>query len=100
MFHRRIYNTWFTKIYAGRDISRIRQVGITENVYTELTDKLLNEGRTLFVDNFYTSYELALKFLNFKTHVVGTVQGVKKVNVANMLDRVYTLDLGVAKCRP
>lgn len=37
----------------------------------------LNEGRTLFVDNFYTSYELALKFLNSKTHV-GTVRYNKK----------------------
>ncbi|XP_017795068.1 PREDICTED: piggyBac transposable element-derived protein 4-like [Habropoda laboriosa] len=70
--------TWSSKIYSGRDTSGKRKVGIAESVCTELADKLLNEGRTLFVDNFYTSYELALKFLNSKTHVVGTVRRNKK----------------------
>ncbi|KAI4473753.1 hypothetical protein M0804_015201, partial [Polistes exclamans] len=51
-----------------------RQVGLAENVCIELTDKLINEERTLFVDNFYTSYQLALKCLQFKTHVIGTVR--------------------------
>ncbi|KAK9301918.1 hypothetical protein QLX08_005916 [Tetragonisca angustula] len=70
--------TWFAKIYAGRDTNGIRQVGITEEVRTELVDKLLNEGRTLFIDNFYTNYDLAVKFLNFKIHVIGTVRPNKK----------------------
>ncbi|XP_015189681.1 PREDICTED: piggyBac transposable element-derived protein 4-like [Polistes dominula] len=70
--------TWSLKIYSGRDTGGKRKVGIAESVCTELADKLLKEGRTLFVDNFYTSYELALKFLNSKTHVVGTIQRNKK----------------------
>lgn len=70
--------TWSAKIYSGRDTSGKKQVGIAENVCIELADKLLNEGRTLFVDNFYTSYELAVKFLKFKTHVVGTLRYNKK----------------------
>ncbi|XP_048508002.1 piggyBac transposable element-derived protein 4-like [Athalia rosae] len=51
--------TWSTKIYAGRDSSGIQRVGMAENVCFELINKLLNEGRTLYIDNFYTSYELA-----------------------------------------
>ncbi|CAK9829628.1 PiggyBac transposable element-derived protein 4, partial [Anthophora retusa] len=70
--------TWSTKIYAGRDSCGVRQVGIAEKVCIELIDKLLNEGRTLFIDNFYTSYELAVKLLDFKTHVVGMVRHNKK----------------------
>ncbi|KAI4481596.1 hypothetical protein M0802_013906 [Mischocyttarus mexicanus] len=70
--------TWSSEIYSGRDTSGKRKVGIAESVSTELADKLLNEECTLFVDNFYTSYELALKFLNSKTHVVGTVRCNKK----------------------
>jgi hypothetical protein len=62
------------EIYA----SGIRQVGTAEDVCTELTKKLLNEGRTLFFDHFYTSYELALKFFNIKTHVVGTLRHNKR----------------------
>ncbi|CAK9796923.1 PiggyBac transposable element-derived protein 4 [Anthophora quadrimaculata] len=70
--------TWSAKVYSGRDTSGKKQVGIAENVCIELADKLINEGRTLFVDNFYTSYELAAKFLQFKTHVIGTVRYNKK----------------------
>ncbi|XP_015185948.1 PREDICTED: piggyBac transposable element-derived protein 4-like [Polistes dominula] len=68
--------TWSIKIYAGRDICGINQTCsiIPENVCIELINKLLNEGRTLYIDNFYTSYELAIKLLNFKTYVVGTVR--------------------------
>lgn len=32
----------------------------------------------MFIDNFYTSYELAVKLLNFQTHVVGTVRHNRK----------------------
>ncbi|XP_043506135.1 piggyBac transposable element-derived protein 4-like isoform X2 [Polistes fuscatus] len=68
--------TWSIKIYAGGDICGINQTCgiIPENVCIELINKLLNEGRTLFIDNFYVSYELAIRLLNFKTHVVGTVR--------------------------
>ncbi|KOX74793.1 hypothetical protein WN51_00400 [Melipona quadrifasciata] len=37
--------TWSAKIYAGRDTSEIRQVGIAEGVCIELADKLLNERK-------------------------------------------------------
>ncbi|XP_014614756.1 PREDICTED: piggyBac transposable element-derived protein 4-like isoform X2 [Polistes canadensis] len=68
--------TWTIKIYAGGDICGINQTCgiIPENVCIELINKLLNEGRTLFIDNFYASYELAIRLLNFKTHIVGTVR--------------------------
>ena len=70
--------TWSAKIYSGRDTSGKKQVGIAENVCIELADKLLNEGRTLFVDNFYTSYELAVKFLKFKMslELYGTTKNI------------------------
>ncbi|XP_012246014.1 piggyBac transposable element-derived protein 4-like [Bombus impatiens] len=70
--------TWSVKVYSGREITGNKQVGIAENVCIELVDKLLNEGRTLFVDNLYTRYQLAIKFVNFSTHVVGTVRHNKK----------------------
>ena len=78
-------NSWSAKTYAGRNTNGIKQVGIAEDVCTELANKLLNEGRTLFVDNFYTNYELALKFLNFKTHVIGTVRHNKKFMPKNVM---------------
>ena len=43
-----------------------------------LAEQLLYQGRTLYIDNFYTSYELAKCFLDKKTHVVGTLRANKK----------------------
>lgn len=70
--------TWNSKIYAGKSEDYDKTVGLARTVCEDLSQGLLNEGRTLFVDNFYTSYELALSFLQKKTHVVGTVRQNKK----------------------
>ncbi|KAI4476206.1 hypothetical protein M0804_013792 [Polistes exclamans] len=71
---RLMFRQYFPTKSHKYDTSGSRQVGLAENVCIELADKLINEERTLFVDNFYTSYQLALKCLQFKTHVVGTVR--------------------------
>jgi len=44
------------------------------NVVMELMDGYLNEGRTLIVDNFYTSFKLAHTLLQNKTHMLGTLR--------------------------
>ena len=70
--------TWALKIYAGKSVDGVREVGLAENVCKELVGLLLNEGRTLYVDNFYTSYSLAKFMLENNTHVVGTLRSNKK----------------------
>lgn len=40
----------------------------------------LDEGRYLFVDNWYTSIDLAEKLLDRNTHVVGTLRANRKRN--------------------
>ncbi|XP_055918325.1 piggyBac transposable element-derived protein 4-like [Eupeodes corollae] len=70
--------TWSTKIYSGKSSTGVREVGLAKNVCEELSSLLKGEGRTLFVDNFYTSYELARSMLDQKTHVVGTLRANKK----------------------
>lgn len=37
-------------------------------------DSLLGEGRTLYMDNYYTSVELPEKLLSRRTHLVGTLR--------------------------
>ena len=71
--------TYSMKVY-GRKVSADghREVGIAKKVCESLAVNLLKEGRTLFVDNFYTSYELARSFLEQQTHVVGTLRSNKK----------------------
>lgn len=70
--------TWNIKIYSGKSATGEVEKNLAEKVCMELSEKLLNEGRTLFIDNFYTSYNLAKTFLERKTHVVGTLRANKK----------------------
>ncbi|XP_015437540.1 PREDICTED: piggyBac transposable element-derived protein 4-like [Dufourea novaeangliae] len=70
--------TWAMKIYSGKSADGIRETGLAHNVCLELAEKLFHQGRTLYIDNFYTSYELAISCLNRKTHVVGTLRNNKK----------------------
>ena len=65
---------WSLQIHAGKTGTGGREVGQTQRICEELTRGLRNEGRTLYIDNFYTSYPLARFMLAEKTHVVGTVR--------------------------
>ena len=68
--------TYNLQIYCGgRDKP---EVGQGHRVCRELTQGLRNEGRTLYVDNFYTSVPLAEDFLKEKTHIVGTLRSNRK----------------------
>lgn len=66
------------KIYSGKSADSVRETGLAHNVCLQLAEKLFYQGRTLYIDNFYTSYELAISCLNRKTHVVGTLRNNKK----------------------
>ena len=66
--------TYNFSVYSGQRVRGERNVGLAEQVCEQLSTNLLNEGRTLNVDNFYPSYNFAHKFLQKKTYVVGTVR--------------------------
>ena len=70
--------SWGFLIYAGKSATGQREIGLAQKICSELAKDHLNEGRTLYVDNFYTSYKLAKYFLKKKTHVVGTLRANKK----------------------
>ena len=65
---------WSLQMYVGKNGTGGREVGLTQRICEELTRGLRSEGRTLYIDNFYTSYPLARFMLAEKTHVVGTVR--------------------------
>ena len=60
------------EIYAGKDTTRVGSVA--ENVVLKLMEGLLDKGRCLFVDNWYTSVSLAEKLIQRRTHLVGTIR--------------------------
>ncbi|KAJ8943022.1 hypothetical protein NQ318_008340 [Aromia moschata] len=50
------------------------------NVVMSLMDNLLDSGRLLYTDNYYTSVTLASKLLRHKTHLVGTLRSNRTYN--------------------
>ena len=60
-------------IYAGKSLQP-RTGSVAEDVVMKLMDGLLDRGRTLYTDNWYTSVVLAKKLLQRKTNLVGTVR--------------------------
>ena len=63
--------TWGLKVYLRRSVTGERQVGLAKNICLNLAEQLLYQGRTLYIDNFYTSYELAKCFLDKKNSRCG-----------------------------
>lgn len=59
-------------VYSGK-IQNLK-TGVAENVVMELIDGLLDEGRVLYTDNWYTSIPLAYQLQQRKTHLVGTLR--------------------------
>ncbi|KAG5864095.1 hypothetical protein JTB14_010707 [Gonioctena quinquepunctata] len=71
--------TWKCQIYTGRtEEQRPAGLGIGETVVLALTEGLLDKGRTLYTDNFYTSCPLAKILLTKSTHLVGTLRRSRK----------------------
>ena len=66
-------NTWALKVYSGKTQTGVREIGLARNVCIELMKDLIGQGRTLYVDNFYTSDELTNYCLRKPTHHVGTL---------------------------
>ncbi|KAG8274398.1 hypothetical protein J6590_108268 [Homalodisca vitripennis] len=70
--------TWNVKLYAGKENSTSGK--LSTNVVMELMAPLLNSGRTLVTDNFYTSVELAHQLNEKETHLIGTLNKKRKYN--------------------
>nr|CAI5858915.1 unnamed protein product [Callosobruchus analis] len=68
--------TYDVKIYCGRE--KVVGISVPTNVVMNLCEPLLNYGRCIYVDNYYTSVELAHRLLEKKTHLVGTLRKNRK----------------------
>lgn len=71
--------TWSFKIYTGKE-ERADDTSVAEKVVTDLMDGLLDSGRTLYTDNWYTSVSLSKKLVARNTHLVGTLRANRKNN--------------------
>ena len=65
--------TYRMSIYAGKQ-PQPRIGSVADDVVMRLMEGLLNHGRTLYTDNWYTSVVLAKKLFQQKTDLIGTVR--------------------------
>ncbi|KAJ8949511.1 hypothetical protein NQ314_008204 [Rhamnusium bicolor] len=70
--------TWNMKLYGGKEAAPGSSV--PTKIVTFLSEKLINAGRTIIMDNYYTSLELASILLDKKTHMIGTLRANRRVN--------------------
>ncbi|KAE9526178.1 hypothetical protein AGLY_013809 [Aphis glycines] len=76
------------KVYCGKEVSNILNVGnVGSNIVMELAEPYLDNGRTIFVDNWYSSVELAELLQSRNTYLVGTLRCNRKSNPKKKLKR-------------
>lgn len=65
-------------VYGGAGDPVVGGTNHTEKVVLNLLEDYLNGGHSLYVDNYYTSVNLARKLLNKKTYSTGTLRANRK----------------------
>lgn len=87
-----LYNA---EIYSGK-IGDQAEVGQAYRVAMQMAAPIVNCGRTLYCDNFYTSPELVRDLAAVKTYCVGTVRSNKK-SIPREIHGISYQDLGSSK---
>ncbi|KAE9523006.1 hypothetical protein AGLY_016637 [Aphis glycines] len=81
-------NNFYTvgfKIYASKEADKVQSV--STKVVLEMAEDYLDMGRTMYTDNWYSSYGLAIELLNRKTHLVGTLRSNRKNNPKEVIQK-------------
>lgn len=74
------------KIYAGKDF--VAGQKISTRIVTEMAVEYLGMGRTMYTDNWYSSYDLATELLKSSTHLVGTLRPNSKKNPKEVIKKI------------
>lgn len=72
-------------IYAGKEA--VRETNVSHKIVLKLLKPYLNFGRCLFIDNWYSSVELAEKLNCENTHVVGTLRANRRGNPRDVISK-------------
>lgn len=66
--------TWSVKLHSGRLTDGTQKGNFYQYICQALSQKLLNQGRSMYLSNLYASYEMALTFQRHLTHVIGPIR--------------------------
>ncbi|XP_039275048.1 piggyBac transposable element-derived protein 4-like [Nilaparvata lugens] len=86
--------TYKIKVYGGRS-ERDPDKPLATSVVMDLMEPLLDSGRTVYTDNFYTSVGLAHELNGRQTHLVGTLRQNRKLNPKSII--IHKLKRGEMK---
>lgn len=75
------------KVYCGQERAENAELTVSTKVVLYLTKNLLGKGRTVIIDNYYTSVELAHQLIDNKTYILGTLRNNRKNNPKNVVDK-------------
>lgn len=70
--------TYAFRVYTGQTLEN--EFTTPTNIVMSLCKDLFDKGHTLYIDNWYTSLELADKLINKNTHIVGTLRSNRRGN--------------------
>lgn len=70
--------TYDVRVYCGSENDP--EISVPTKVVMTMMSDLLNTGRTVYTDNYYTSVTLAHQLLEQQTHLVGTLRANRKLN--------------------
>jgi len=76
--------TFKIKIYSEKS-DKTAGIGHADDVVRELTTGMLDEGRTVVTDNFYTSLPLARYLQEHETHLIGTLRANRRELPADVI---------------
>lgn len=77
--------TYNMKIYCGKE--QDAGASVPTNVVMTLAENLLDSGRTMVTDNYYTSMDLANKLLDRETHLLGTLRSNRRGNPKEVTEK-------------
>lgn len=73
-------------VYTGQ-ADELGGIGHAEKVVLKLANNYLNNGHSIFMDNFYNSYSLAKKLLEKNTYCTGTLRAGRKESPKDIITK-------------
>ncbi|XP_025198729.1 piggyBac transposable element-derived protein 1-like [Melanaphis sacchari] len=83
------------RIYAGKDA--VVGQRLSTRIITEMAEDYLDIGRTMYTDNWYSSYDLATELLKRSTLLVGTLRANRKNNPTEVIKKQLKRGKVIAK---
>lgn len=87
--------TYNFQVYCGK--SKDLNVSVPSKIVMELMGNLLDKGRTLCTDNYYTSVSLAVSLLRRNTHLIGTLRSNRKFNPRSVIEKKLKVGEAIAE---